>query len=85
MLESWAGVSGSDLNAVGENRKDKTHFFIAEDAGAADPLVRTWVMRFCTRGNFAISAGKRDELIGSNDTYGRFMSSRTSLIVKAAS
>jgi hypothetical protein len=41
MLESWAGVSENDLNAVGESRKDKAHFFVAEDAGAADPLVRT--------------------------------------------
>jgi hypothetical protein len=72
------------LKRVGDNRKSSDHDLGAEEAVFSDPFMRSWVIRLEALGSLDGSGGRRDGSIGLKNTEGKFMSSRASLMVKAA-
>lgn len=71
------------LNDVGLRRKSRVKVLLLSlEVGRS--LIKSSARRFRGRGRDLRSSGKRSRGIGGNVTSGRLMSSRTSLMVKAA-
>lgn len=57
MLDTLEGEAGEAFMVCGERRNFRDHCLEADDVGVEEPFVRTWAIRFWTRGRVVISAG----------------------------
>lgn len=80
---SW-GAPTEELNDVGERRKSRDQDLEASLGVNDVPWDSNCIRRFAVRGSFSIVGGNKLGAICSKPTEGSLMSSRTSLIVKAA-
>ncbi len=82
--ERLVGFARQELNEIGDRRNSKDQAFDASEGWIDECLSINSTKRFCVRGSFEGSGGSSERGMGAKLTRGSFMSSRTSLIVKAA-